>query len=144
MSEIVTAWHFVGDTLRDGRPIPPDGEWLVHEGPVVMCSSGLHASRRPADALKYAPGAVLCLVECAGIIYEESDKLVCSRRRILRRADITEMMCYYARMQALSVVHLCDVPEVVLDWLMTGDEAARGAARDDFDALVYEQFEVTR
>ena len=24
------AWHFVGDRLRDGRPVPKDGEWLEH------------------------------------------------------------------------------------------------------------------
>jgi hypothetical protein len=27
MKDHVLAWHFVGATLRDGRPIPPDGEW---------------------------------------------------------------------------------------------------------------------
>ena len=37
-------YHFVGSTLRDGRPVPPDGEWLVHDGPVEMCASGLHAA----------------------------------------------------------------------------------------------------
>src|ERR1035441_5665244 len=30
-------WHFCGATLRDGAPIPPDGEWLEFEGPVKMC-----------------------------------------------------------------------------------------------------------
>ena len=29
MTGTVLAWHFVGDTLRDGRSIPPDGEWSV-------------------------------------------------------------------------------------------------------------------
>ena len=155
------AWHFVGDTLRDGRPIPRDGEWLEHTGPIVICESGLHASRRPAHALEYAPGPVLCRVECDDVIDEQGDKLVCRRRRIIERADITETLRYYARMQALSVIHLYDdPPDVVLDYLMTGDEsirvaaraaawaaasaAARGAAWDaaraDFDALIYEQF----
>jgi hypothetical protein len=60
------AWHFVGATLRDGRPIPADGEWLEHVGRIEICNTGLHASRRPAHALKYAPGATLCLVECDG------------------------------------------------------------------------------
>lgn len=48
---MITAYHFVGATLRDGRAVPPDGEWLVHEGEAVMCESGLHASRDPFDAL---------------------------------------------------------------------------------------------
>ena len=138
------AWHFVGETLRDGRPIPLDGGWLVYDGHVMLCRSGLHASRHPFDALQYAPGATLCLVECEDIRQEDHDKFVCRRRRIVVRADITEMLRYFARMQALSVIHLwpeCP-PDVVLDYLMTGDEsirlnawdaawdAARDAARD--------------
>lgn len=167
MHTTVTAWHFCAETLRDGRPIPPDGKWLVHTGPVEICSAGLHASRRPAHALEYAPGPILCRVECADVVDEQADKLVCRRRRIVARMDATEMLRYYARMQALSMIHLYDdPPDVVLDYLMTGDEslraaakdaawaaardaawdaarpAARDAARDDFDALVYECFGV--
>ena len=122
------AWHFVGETLRDGRPIPADGEWLVHEGPIVICESGLHASLHPYDALQYALGPVLCSVECDGVEDEERDKFVCRRRRIVARADVTETLRYFARMQALSVVHLWDAPDVVLDYLMTGDESSRDAA----------------
>lgn len=168
----VVAWHFVGDTLRDGRPVPADGVILRHAGPVVPCESGLHASREPFDALLYAPGPVLCLVKCGGIIVPhgdpEEDKIACSERTIITRMDATEMLRYYARMQALSVVHLWSPPDVVLDYLMAGDEsirdAARAAARDvawdvaidaarasalasalasarkDFNALVYECF----
>ena len=130
MTDYIRAWHFVGDTLRDGRPIPRKGQWLVHPGKAIICESGLHASRRPSHALEYAPGPVLCLVECDGIVDEQRDKLVCTRRRIIERADITQTLRYYARMQALSVIHLYDDPaDVVLDYLMTGDEAARAAAR---------------
>ena len=40
------------------------------------------------------------------------------------------MLRYFARMQALSVIHLWDAPDVVLDYLMTGGKApaAWGAA----------------
>ena len=124
------AWHFAGETLRDGSPIPQDGEWLEHSGPLKMCTSGLHASRNPFDALKYAPGATLCLVEIGGEIIEDKDKLVCSRRRIVARMQTDELLRYFARMQALSVVHLWDAPDVVLDYLMTGEDAARDAAGD--------------
>ena len=136
----IKAWHFVGDRLRDGRPIPADGEWLVHEGPIEICASGLHASRRPWHALQYSPGAVLCYVECRGEVVEQLDKLACRERRILVRADVTETLRYFARMQALSVADLWNEcpPDVVLDYLMTGDESIRteawaeawGAARD--------------
>ena len=126
---MIRAWHFVGETLRDGRPIPPDGEWLTHEGSVVMCESGLHASRHPFDALKYAPGETLCLVECDEIVSEDEDKFVCRRRRIVARIDATDMLRYYARKCALSVAHLWDAPPVVREYLETGDESKRAAAR---------------
>ena len=84
--DTVMAWHFVGARLRDGRAVPPDGEWLEHEGPLVMCKRGLHASEHPSDALKYAPGPTLCRVECEGVELgtgDNADKLVCRRRRIV-------------------------------------------------------------
>ena len=49
-----TYYHFTGDTLRDGRPIPKPGVWLKHDGPVIPCKSGLHASEHPFDALEPA------------------------------------------------------------------------------------------
>ena len=126
----VRAWHFVGDTLRDGRPIPGDGEWLEHKGDIVICESGLHASRDPFDALHYAPGATLCLVECDGIVTEHNDKLVCRRRRIVARKDATEGLRYFARMEALKSLEFWpDPPDIVVHFLMTGDESARAAAR---------------
>ena len=125
---MIRAWHFVGDILRDGRPVPKDGQWLEHEGPIALCESGLHASRSPFDALRYAPGPVLCLVECDGVEDEESDKVVCRRRRIIARRDMTEYLRWFARSQGLSVVHLWEAPDVVLDWLMTGDKGLRRAA----------------
>ena len=108
------AYHFVGDTLRNGDPIPTDGEWLEYAGPLVMCESGLHASLHPFDALQYAPGATLCLVDCDDIAAEESDKLVCSRRRIVARFDATGMLWEMSRWSALQVIRLWDAPPVVL------------------------------
>ena len=149
----IRAWHFVGKTLRDGSPIPKDGKWLEHHEKLKMCAAGLHASREPFDALTYAPGDTLCLVDCDGEIIEQDDKLVCSRRRIVVRMDAEEMLRYFARMQALSVSHLWDIPDIVIEFLVTGDSslmkaareaawfAARDAAREDFNNLVYECFE---
>ena len=127
----IKAWHFVGKTLRDGRPVPKDGVWLKHEGEMILCKSGFHASKDPFDALTYAPGSTLCRVELRGQIQEHgnpADKLVANERRIIARMDADEMLRYFARMQALSVVHLYDAPDVVLDYLMTGDEKIRDAA----------------
>ena len=124
------AYHFVGQTLRDGRPIPPDGEWLEHDGPLVMCESGLHASAHPFDALQYAPGATLCLVELDGEIITEGDKSVAMRRRIVTRIDATDLLRSFARQCASDVLHLWDAPQAVKDYLGTGNENLRAAASD--------------
>lgn len=151
----VRAYHFVGERLRDGRPVPKDGEKLVFHGEPILCKQGLHASRHPSDALKYAPGPTLCLVDIGGQIVEDEDKLVGTERTIIRRIDATELLRYFARMQAVSALDYWqdNPPDVVLDWLMTGDEslrstagsaawsaawAAEAAAWDFFDELVKE------
>ncbi len=122
------AYHFVSDTLRDGRAVPPDGEWLTHDGPVTICETGLHASKHPYDALRYAPGATLCLVECEDIVAEQDDKFVCRRRKIVKRFDSTELCRKFARHCALSVIHLWNAPQVVRQYLETADESLRAAA----------------
>ena len=119
----------MGKTLRDGSPIPRTGKWLKYDGPIKICESGLHASRKPSDAVKYAPGVNLCLVECRGIVAEQSDKFVCAERRIIVRDDMTEMLRWYARQSALAVVDLYPNggDDAVFDFLMTGDAAANAA-----------------
>lgn len=129
------AWHFVGDKLRDERDVPADGVKLVHDGAVVLCKSGLHASLDAFDALDYAPGNILCEVECNGEIVCGLDKLVCSERTIIRRVDFTEALQEFARSEALKVVHLWDADEITLQYLRTGDETLREHAR-----VVAEQF----
>ena len=122
-------YHFVADKLRDGRPIPPDGEWLEHSGDLIPCQSGLHASLHPYDALRYAPGNTLCLVELDGeIISHEDDKVVARRRRIVKRVDATNMLRRFAADQALSVAHLWNMPDIVKEYLSTIDENKRIAA----------------
>jgi hypothetical protein len=125
------AYHFVGAELRDGRPVPPDGEWLVHEGPVELCASGLHFSRHPFDAMRWAPedGDTLCLVEVEDIVEEMANKGVCRRRLIVRRIDATELLRGFARWCALQVIHLWDAPDVVRRYLETGDESLMAASR---------------
>jgi hypothetical protein len=123
------AYHFVADKLRDGRAIPPDGEWLEHHGPIIMCETGLHASWHVAEALKHAPGATLCLVELDGEIEIGDDKVVASRRRILARFDATELLRSDALASALSVIHLWNAPAVVKQYLETGDASLRTEAQ---------------
>ncbi|HED4877355.1 TPA: hypothetical protein R4K21_003174, partial [Stenotrophomonas maltophilia] len=126
--EVLTAFHFVADTLRDGRPVPADGELLIHDGEVELCAQGLHASIDPYDALTYAPGNVLCLVELSGTIVRGYDKVAASERRIIKRIDAEPLMREYARWCALQVIELWDAPEVVRQYLTAGDESLRAAA----------------
>ena len=122
----IYGWHFLyeGHKLRDGTTTPKNGKWLEVQNPVI-CERGLHGSLTPYDALQYAPGPILCLCEFSEPAEQHDNKFVSSRRRIIARMDTTEMLRYYARMKALSVVHLWDAPEVVLDYLMTGDKSIR-------------------
>jgi hypothetical protein len=129
MSEDVLAWHFVGDALRDGRPIPADGVTLKHKGKLELCASGLHASERLIDALNYAPGPILCRVQMGGTIKKESDKLVARQRTILWRVNSTDVLRKFARQCALDVAHLWNMPPVVRQYLETGDENLRAAAK---------------
>jgi hypothetical protein len=122
------AWHFTSDKLRDGSPIPAIGEKLVHDGELIMCKSGLHASKRIIDALRYAPGHMIHRVECGGEIQHQDDKMVCTERTILWTVDGEELLHKFARMCALDVIHLWDAPDVVVEYLKTGDESIRGAA----------------
>ena len=134
MSGPVLAWHFVGETLRDGRHIPDDGEVLEHNGKLAMCESGLHASKRLIDALGYAPGNTLCRVRCFGTILHDNDKLVADRRIILWRIDAEDLLQRFARQCALDVAHLWDMPQIVREYLETGDETKRAAAGAAADA----------
>ena len=130
---MITAWHFrdAPDRLRDGTPSVA-GQVETYDSPLVMCKSGLHASRRAIDALRYAPGPYVALVECDGKVIEQGDKLVCARRRPLWIADAEGVLRWFARQCARDVLHLwtSPIPEAVRCWLDEEDlsEAARGAA----------------
>lgn len=125
------AYHFLnGDKLRDGREAPANGRWLIHRGYVRMCMHGLHASWHPFDALEYAPGSTLCLVECQDIVQRDDDKFVCRKRKILKRFDSSELLMQFARKQALGVIDKWDAPDTVKRYLQTGYERLRLDASD--------------
>jgi len=82
------AWHFHnGISLRDGTAIPAVGEWLEFHGELQPGGAGLHGCARLADALHFARGTMLCQVELAGQMVDAGDKIVATRRRILRQKD---------------------------------------------------------
>jgi hypothetical protein len=95
-----------------------------------MCERGLHGSLDPFDALTYAPGETLCRVQLGGTIIQGDDKCVATRRKIVTRVDATSLLWSFARSCALDVVKLWDAPPVVVQYLTTGEESLRAAARD--------------
>ena len=96
---MILAWHFCkvhrfAAVLRDGTTIVP--AVMTHTGPLVLCKSGLHASERAIDALSYAPGPIVCRVECDGAIVRGDDKLVCTVRRVLWKAHSVRALKLWA------------------------------------------------
>lgn len=130
------AWHFVDRRLRDMRLVPPDGKWLVHEGALVIGKSGYHAGVQLIDALHNAPGNTICRVEVDGNIvfgngiFFGNGILVAEKRKIIWRIDGDKVLRAYARWCALQVVHLWNVPDVVIKYLVTGDKEAWTLAAD--------------
>lgn len=119
------AWHFLGvdvhnnPILRNGDPIPNIGEWLEYEGVIQLRKAGLHASENIEDALMYAPGTILCAVECAPPIAKEKDQLVCQKRKILWWRDISwELKHFYLNLILEYVNHLgLLLPNIDLNFL---------------------------
>ena len=95
----ILAWHFLPENGRlayTNRPVKVGGANTV-KPPIVPCQRGLHASVRAIDALEYAPGPVVCRVECSGeIVPHGGDKLACSRRKVLAMADATTLLHEFA------------------------------------------------
>jgi len=92
-------WHFCNEDRRlgyeDGREII-EGESLRVEGTPVLCERGLHASERIIDALKYAPGSILCRVELSDEIVQCDDKAVAKERKTLWMFDATNALRDFA------------------------------------------------
>jgi hypothetical protein len=120
------------DECLDWPPHTPVevGQTLAEYRPLVLCDVGLHASTRAIDALQYAPGPIVCRVECHGEIIRGEDKLCSSRRTVLAMVDATETLRRFARLCALDVIHLWEPPGVVIEYLYTGDERLRVEAQD--------------
>jgi hypothetical protein len=128
--KIEAFWFCASDKLPNGD----DRKIIVGKkhslrGPIIMCKHALHASRTPLDALSYAPGPYLYRVRCWGDVAEETDKLGARHREYVAMVDATNMLRSFAREQALSVIHFWDAPEVVKQYLETGNEALISAAR---------------
>jgi len=140
MSDTQYYWHFAqvdkDGTTRlgydDNREIKV-GETLRVEGAPILCKHGLHASAKLWDALGYANGErlALCRVTLGGTVLHDDDKSVANERTVgtMLDADATEKLLRdFARWCALQVIHLWDAPDIVRQYLETGDESLRAAA----------------
>jgi hypothetical protein len=129
-------WYFAREDEKlgygDGRKVAV-GVTHAIKGPAKLCSNGLHASKRIIDALQYADSGVLYRVELSGDIDHGKDKSCATERVYLERIDVEEILRKFARECALSVIHLWDAPRIVLDYLRSGDESLRDAARTTYN-----------
>ena len=98
----ITAYHFLAHGGRLRHPV--NGHTYVvaglalHEDEIQLCVRGLHASIKPIDALQYAPGPCLTLVECSGDVLCEEDKIVCTDRKVIAGpVDVTDIIVRFAQ-----------------------------------------------
>ena len=75
----------------DGRLVRV-GESLSVRPPIILCTHGLHASRRILDALRYAPGPVLAVVRLEGMLIEDADKCAAETRTVLWMQDVSKIL----------------------------------------------------
>jgi hypothetical protein len=129
--EKIKCWHFLQDDKRlrwGSKEVCKVGKTYTCEGELKLCENGLHGSRKIMNALGYAPGSICCKVEIWGEIKEEKDKLVGRNRKILKMINAEKILRKFARLCALDVIDKWDAPEVVIQYLKTGNEKLRAAA----------------
>ena len=141
-------WHFA-KTGPNGTPVLRDGTLAVAgtvrvKGPLVLCEWGLHASERALDALKYAPGPWLSLVELSGEVVRGEDKAVATERTAGGYRDVSSILHEFAVRCAVRALERVQVPDerswaacdLTLGWLMgvVDDETLCDAVDDAADA----------
>jgi len=110
----IKAWHFMRADRKLGygdERVAVKGRTLRVDGKPVMCSHGLHGSRRIVDALSYACGPVVCRVEIGGDIIEQDDKLVGNIRKTLWWIDGTILLREFACRVAEDALRVADVKD---------------------------------
>lgn len=127
-------WHFFRDDGRTGEGLLRVKVWeTMHvKGEIIPCRNGLHGSVRAIDAMRYAPGVMVQIADLSGTIIPHGtpvDKHAASARTCIAIANAEPTLRYFARWCALSVTDKWDPPQVVIDFLMTGNPELRAAAR---------------
>ena len=149
---VARVWHFArmdaygypimrdGSRIEIGRvyddPRDEDGD----SRPTELCVCGYHGSKRPIDALQYAPGSWVSIRELWGDGEDDDDKLVRSQCRVIAGADATMILHEFACRCAEHALRRAGITddrcwraiEVKRHW-MNGEvtlDAARNAALD--------------
>ena len=126
------------------RPNGKPGRWVKHDGPCVLCSSGLHASPTPFDALREAQGWVMGRVHADGIGSQCADKFSAKRMRIVTIFDRRHVVGLAALAAAMSLKYYEDkhegkaprkAIEAAIEWIRNPSAAAW---RNKFNALAVE------
>jgi len=139
------AWHFISNNKKLGygdNRVVRVGQTYKYKGkePIELCKRGMHGSVKIRDALQYAQGSIICLVEMSGEIIKGNDKVVATERKVLAMINGEKLLRKFACLCALDVIHLWDAPDIVVRYLKTQDESimqeasarvsAWGSARD--------------
>ena len=106
MSKIL-AYHFLKSDMcsYEGHEPPwKEGETRTLDGEIGICAHGYHASRTAWDALQFAPGPVLCLVEVEPV-EEHTEKLVSRSRRLIKAVNVERELREFAADCAERVLH---------------------------------------
>ena len=118
---------------NDGRQIRKGRTHKVKCDP-VLCERGLHASERLIDALKYAPGNYLWLVDLKGKIVAGDDKAVADERKYIDGFDAGDLLHEFSRKAALinikKIYKYCSQKDydLIVEYLETGNDDIRSAA----------------
>jgi len=108
------------------------------DGEIIPCTSGLHSSPTPWDALTYAPGELLWVVDVpdnAVAHGNPTDKHAATSRKYLFMLDCTDLMRQFAAQCALTVFDKWTPPLVVREYI---EGTARGEDKSDIRAAAWD------
>ena len=109
------AWHFLREDKRlgydDGRLVEVGHKLTCEPFNIKLCEKGFHGSVKLMDALKYAPGPIVCRVELSGKIIKGDDKYVASGRTVINMADATNVLQEFACLCAEDALKLVKNPD---------------------------------
>jgi len=124
------------------------GKMHTIKGIPKLCETGLHGSVKALDALKYAPGDMLYIVDITRNLDIGDDKICGQRRKYIIGFNTEKMLREFARKQALinieKIKPYTKEYDLILQWLKTGEEdiqyaawyAAESAANDMLEQMI--------